>query len=138
MSLFNRSSSPKGKKIIGESMAPGENITLEINNFVKGGKKVVEKPSEEQVRAALQGFFEDKDGFLILTLPLAEHDVRYIQCAHDSSGKIEVEAGVEVRKGIKLVYRLFDEKETRQVFEWFFLTGEVRQLNRYKPVLAKA
>lgn len=80
----------------------------------------------------LADMFSRSDQFVVLTAPLAQHKIRYVQaCANN--GEIEVELGIE-EEGTRLYYKMCSEEECYRIFLDFYENRFVPKMEEYKPV----
>lgn len=80
----------------------------------------------------LADMFITPDQFVILTAPVAQNKVRFVQaCTHD--GEIEVELGIE-EEGTRLYYKMCSEEECCRIFLDFYEDRLVPNMREYKPV----
>ena len=80
----------------------------------------------------LADMFVTPDQFVILTAPVPQNKIRFVQaCTHDR--EIEVELGIE-EEGTRLYYKMCSEKECYGIFLDFYENRFVPQMEEYKPV----
>ena len=80
----------------------------------------------------LADMFVTADQFVILTAPMAQDKVRFVQaCTHDDG--IEVELGIE-DEGTRLYYKMCSEEECYRIFLDFYEDRFVPDMKEYKPV----
>ena len=80
----------------------------------------------------LADMFVTPDEFVVLTAPVAQNKVRFVQaCTHD--GEIEVELGIE-EEGTRLFYKMCSEEECYRIFLDFYEDRLILDMREYKPV----
>jgi len=110
-----------------EKDPPGEWITLETP------EGMTDSFDQEDILECIRRITEDPDFYLILTLPVATHGIRYVQ-ACECHGIVDVQLAVEKKKHVRLVEKLCSAQECADIFLHFFDTGEVDDLRTFKPV----
>lgn len=77
--------------------------------------------------------FDDSDQFVILTLADIAYNIRYVQAVQVESG-INVQIGIEEGGNTKLVEKICSEEECIDIFQEFYESSYVRDIEQYTPV----
>lgn len=77
--------------------------------------------------------FDDADQFVTLTLNDIDYNIRYVQATQVNDG-ITVQLGIEEGEHTKLVEKICSEDECLDIFEEFYYSSAVSDIEEYKPV----
>ena len=105
---------------------------MELEN--KNG--VIENCTYLDVEEYLQMMLDDSEQFITLSMPSAPYGIRFVQACRVNEG-IDVELGLEQDNQTKLICRVCDEEECRNVFYEFFNTSNVYDRKGYEPIKMK-
>lgn len=86
-----------------------------------------------EVEDCLWDMFEDDNEFVTLTIARIRHNIRYVQ-ARRQDGGIIVQLGVEEGSHTRLVEKLCTQDECLSIFQEFYSSTSVRNVEQYKPV----
>lgn len=89
--------------------------------------------SWETVENCLLDMFEDADEFVVLTLEEIHHQIRYVQAAQIKEGVI-VQLGIEEGDHTRLVEKECTKEECCEIFQKFYNSSYVQDVEQYKPV----
>lgn len=89
--------------------------------------------SWETVENCLLDMFEDADEFVVLTLEEIHHQIRYVQAAQIKEGII-VQLGIEEGDHTRLVEKECTKEECCEIFQKFYNSSYVQDVEQYKPV----
>ena len=116
----------KGKEVVFQNVKSQQGFTLECQE----GKLTDFRHTK--IEDYLEDMFDSDNQFVILTAPVPQCNVRYVQaCIHDDG--IEVELGIE-EEGTRLYYKMCSEEECRRIFLDFYRNAFVPKMEEYKPV----
>ena len=116
----------KGKEVVFQKVKSPQGFTLECQE-----RKLTDFGHTE-IEDYLEDMFDSDSQFVILTAPVPQCKVRYVQaCTHDNG--IEVELGLE-EEGTRLYYKMCSEEECRRIFLDFYRNAFVPKMEEYKPV----
>ncbi len=90
-------------------------------------------PSWHMVEECLWDMFEDADEFVVLTVGDARYHIRFIQAAQIAEG-ITVQLGIEEGEHTRLVEKTCSEDECMEIFQRFYDSSQVQDVERYTPV----
>ncbi len=110
-----------------EKDPPGQWITLETPVGVS------DSFGQEDILDCIRRITEDPDFYVILTLPVATHGIRYVQ-ACECHGIVDVQLAIEKKKYVRLVEKLCSAQECSDIFLHFYDTGEVNDLRAFRQV----
>ncbi|MDE7312224.1 MAG: hypothetical protein K2N87_11510 [Eubacterium sp.] len=85
------------------------------------------------VENCLWDMFEDADEFVVLTLEEIQHQIRYVQAAQIEDGII-VQLGIEEGDHTRLVEKACTKEECCEIFQEFYNSSYVQDVEQYKPV----
>lgn len=89
--------------------------------------------SWQQVEDGLEDVFDDSDQFLVLTLQDISHNIRYVQATQCDEG-IVVQLGIEENNATRLVEKICTQQECIDIFQEFYRSSFVKNVQEYKPV----
>ncbi len=116
----------KKKEVVFQKVSSQQGFTLENQD-----RKLTDF-RDVDIEDYLADMFVASDQFVILTAPMAQDKVRFVQaCTHDDG--IEVELGIE-EEGTRLYYKMCSEEECCRIFLDFYEDGFVPDMKEYKPV----
>lgn len=116
----------KGKEVVFQKVKSPQGFTLENQE-----RKLTDF-GDADIEDYLKDMFERDDQFVVLTAPVPQYKVRYVQaCTHDD--RIEVELGIE-EEGTRLYYKMCSEEECRKIFLDFFRNAFVPKMEEYESV----
>lgn len=116
----------KGKEVVFQKVMSPQGFTLENQE-----RKLTDF-GDADIEDYLKDMFERDDQFVVLTAPVPQYKVRYVQaCTHDDG--IEVELGIE-EEGTRLYYKMCSEEECRKIFLDFFRNAFVPKMEEYESV----
>ncbi len=116
----------KKKEVVFQKVSSQQGFTLENQD-----RKLTDF-RDVDIEDYLADMFVASDQFVILTAPMAQDKVRFVQaCTHDDG--IEVELGIE-EEGTRLYYKMCSEEECCRIFLDFYEDRFVPDMKEYKPV----
>ncbi len=116
----------KNKEVVFQKVKSQQGFTLENQE-----RKLTDF-RDIDIEDYLADMFVTADQFVILTAPMAQDKVRFVQaCTHDDG--IEVELGIE-DEGTRLYYKMCSEEECYRIFLDFYEDRFVPDMKEYKPV----
>lgn len=116
----------KKKEVVFQKVSSQQGFTLENQD-----RKLTDF-RDVDIEDYLADMFVASDQFVILTAPMAQDKVRFVQaCTHDDG--IEVELGIE-DEGTRLYYKMCSEEECYRIFLDFYEDRFVPDMKEYKPV----
>ena len=116
----------KNKEVVFQKVKSQQGFTLENQE-----RKLTDF-RDIDIEDYLADMFVTADQFVILTAPMAQDKVRFVQaCTHDDG--IEVELGIE-DEGTRLYYKMCSEVECYRIFLDFYEDRFVPDMKEYKPV----
>ena len=116
----------KKKEVVFQKVSSQQGFTLENQE-----RKLTDF-RDIDIEDYLADMFVTADQFVILTAPMAQDKVRFVQaCTHDDG--IEVELGIE-DEGTRLYYKMCSEEECYRIFLDFYEDRFVPDMKEYKPV----
>ena len=116
----------KKKEVVFQKVSSQQGFTLENQD-----RKLTDF-RDVDIEDYLADMFVTADQFVILTAPMAQDKVRFVQaCTHDDG--IEVELGIE-DEGTRLYYKMCSEEECYRIFLDFYEDRFVPDMKEYKPV----
>ena len=116
----------KKKEVVFQKVSSQQGFTLENQD-----RKLTDF-RDVDLEDYLADMFVASDQFVILTAPMAQDKVRFVQaCTHDDG--IEVELGIE-DEGTRLYYKMCSEEECYRIFLDFYEDRFVPDMKEYKPV----
>ncbi|RKJ06109.1 hypothetical protein D7X87_06660 [bacterium D16-54] len=89
--------------------------------------------SWDTIEDCLAKMLVDKDEFITLTTANAHRNIRFIQATQIEDG-ITVELGIEEGDHTRLVEKTCTEEECLNIFQEFFSSADVQDLEKYHPV----
>lgn len=89
--------------------------------------------SWDTIEDCLAAMLVDPDEFITLTTANAYHNIRFIQATQIKDG-ITVELGIEEGDHTRLVEKTCTEEECLNIFQEFFTSATVRNVEQYHPV----
>ena len=130
MGLFSKLFKKTTTDVRFEKVAPQNAMELENKNGV------IENCTYLDVEEYLQMMLDDSEQFITLSMPSAPYGIRFVQACRVNEG-IDVELGLEQDNQTKLICRVCDEEECRNVFYEFFNTSNVCDRKGYEPIKMK-
>ena len=130
MGLFSKLFKKTTTDVRFEKVAPQNAMELENQNGV------IENCTYLDVEKYLQMMLDDSEQFITLSMPSAPYGIRFVQACRVNEG-IDVELGLEQDNQTKLICRVCDEEECRNVFYEFFNTSNVCDRKGYEPIKMK-
>ncbi|MBP3351313.1 MAG: hypothetical protein J6L65_02795 [Lachnospiraceae bacterium] len=130
MGLFSKLFKKTTTDVRFEKVAPQNAMELENQNGV------IENCTYLDVEEYLQMMLDDSEQFITLSMPSAPYGIRFVQACRVNEG-IDVELGLEQDNQTKLICRVCDEEECRNVFYEFFNTSNVCDRKGYEPIKMK-
>lgn len=116
----------KKKEVVFQKVSSQQGFTLENQD-----RKLTDF-RDVDIEDYLADMFVASDQFVILTAPMAQDKVRFVQaCTHDDG--IEVELGIE-EEGTRLYYKMCSEEECCRIFLDFYEDRFIPDMGEYKPV----
>ena len=116
----------KKKEVVFQKVSSQQGFTLENQD-----RKLTDF-RDVDIEDYLADMFVASDQFVILTAPIAQDKVRFVQaCTHDDG--IEVELGIE-EDGTRLYYKMCSEEECCRIFLDFYEDRFIPDMGEYKPV----
>ena len=116
----------KNKEVVFQKVKSQQGFTLENQE-----RKLTDF-RDIDIEDYLADMFVTADQFVILTAPMAQDKVRFVQaCTHDDG--IEVELGIE-EEGTRLYYKMCSEEECYRIFLDFYEDRFVPDMKEYRPV----
>nr|WP_304430242.1 hypothetical protein [uncultured Acetatifactor sp.] len=116
----------KNKEVVFQKVKSQQGFTLENQE-----RKLTDF-RDIDIEDYLADMFVTADQFVILTAPMAQDKVRFVQaCTHDDG--IEVELGIE-DEGTRLYYKMCSEEECYRIFLDFYEDRFIPDMKEYKPV----
>ena len=116
----------KKKEVVFQKVSSQQGFTLENQD-----RKLTDF-RDVDIEDYLADMFVASDQFVILTAPMAQDKVRFVQaCTHDDV--IEVELGIE-EEGTRLYYKMCSEEECCRIFLDFYEDRFIPDMGEYKPV----
>ena len=116
----------KKKEVVFQKVSSQQGFTLENQD-----RKLTDF-RDVDIEDYLADMFVASDQFVILTAPMAQDKVRFVQaCTHDDG--IEVELGIE-EEGTRLYYKMCSEEECYRIFLDFYEDRFIPDMGEYKPV----
>ena len=116
----------KKKEVVFQKVSSQQGFTLENQD-----RKLTDF-RDVDIEDYLADMFVASDQFVILTAPMAQDKVRFVQaCTHDDG--IEVELGIE-EEGTRLYYKMCSEEECCRIFLDFYEDRVIPDMGEYKPV----
>lgn len=116
----------KKKEVVFQKVSSQQGFTLENQD-----RKLTDF-RDVDIEDYLADMFVASDQFVILTAPMAQDKVRFVQaCTHDDG--IEVELGIE-EDGTRLYYKMCSEEECCRIFLDFYEDRFIPDMGEYKPV----
>ena len=116
----------KKKEVVFQKVSSQQGFTLENQD-----RKLTDF-RDVDIEDYLADMFVASDQFVILTAPMAQDKVRFVQaCTHDDG--IEVELGIE-EEGTRLYYKMCSEEECCRIFLDFYEDRFILDMGEYKPV----
>lgn len=116
----------KNKEVVFQKVKSQQGFTLENQE-----RKLTDF-RDIDIEDYLADMFVTADQFVILTAPMAQDKVRFVQaCTHDDG--IEVELGIE-EEGTRLYYKMCSEEECCRIFLDFYEDRFIPDMGEYKPV----
>ena len=116
----------KNKEVVFQKVKSQQGFTLENQ------ERKLTDIRDIDIEDYLADMFVTADQFVILTAPMAQDKVRFVQaCTHDDG--IEVELGIE-DEGTRLYYKMCSEEECYRIFLDFYEDRFVPDMKEYKPV----
>ena len=116
----------KNKEVVFQKVKSQQGFTLENQE-----RKLTDF-RDIDIEDYLADMFVTADQFVILTAPVAQDKVRFVQaCTHDDG--IEVELGIE-EEGTRLYYKMCSEEECCRIFLDFYEDRFIPDMGEYKPV----
>ena len=116
----------KNKEVVFQKVKSQQGFTLENQE-----RKLTDF-RDIDIEDYLADMFVTADQCVILTAPMAQDKVRFVQaCTHDDG--IEVELGIE-DEGTRLYYKMCSEEECYRIFLDFYEDRFVPDMKEYKPV----
>ena len=116
----------KKKEVVFQKVSSQQGFTLENQDRKLTDFRAVD------LEDSLADMFVASDQFVILTAPMAQDKVRFVQaCTHDDG--IEVELGIE-EEGTRLYYKMCSEEECCRIFLDFYEDRFIPDMGEYKPV----
>ena len=116
----------KKKEVVFQKVSSQQGFTLENQD-----RKLTDF-RDVDIEDYLADMFVASDQFVILTAPMAQDKVRFVQaCTHDDG--IEVELGIE-EEGTRLYYKMCSEEECCRIFLDFYEDRFIPDMKEYKPV----
>ena len=117
----------KGKEVVFQKIKNQERFTLrnqelELHDFKEG-----------DIEFYLDDMFVTPEQFVVLTAPVAQDRIRFVQATVHPNGELEVELGVE-EEGTQLYYKICSEEECCQIFLDFYHNAFSPDRKEYKPV----
>ncbi len=116
----------KNKEVVFQKVKSQQGFTLENQE-----RKLTDF-RDIDIEDYLADMFVTADQFVILTAPMAQDKVRFVQaCTHDDG--IEIELGIE-EEGTRLYYKMCSEEECYRIFLDFYEDRFVPDMKEYRPV----
>ena len=116
----------KNKEIVFQKVKSQQGFTLENQE-----RKLTDF-RDVDIEDYLADMFVTPDEFVILTAPVAQNKIRFVQaCTHDDG--IEIELGIE-EEGTRLYYKMCSEEECYRIFLDFYEDRFIPDMGEYKPV----
>jgi hypothetical protein len=116
----------KKKEVVFQKVSSQQGFTLENQD-----RKLTDF-RDVDIEDYLADMFVASDQFVILTAPMAQDKVRFVQaCTHDDG--IEVGLGIE-EEGTRLYYKMCSEEECCRIFLDFYEDRFIPDMGEYKPV----
>ena len=116
----------KNKEVVFQKVKSQQGFTLENQE-----RKLTDF-RDIDIEDYLADMFVTADQFVILTAPMAQDKVRFVQaCTHDDG--IEVELGIE-DEGTRLYYKMCSEEECYRIFLDFYDGVFDPDMEKYEPV----
>nr|WP_300808677.1 hypothetical protein [uncultured Acetatifactor sp.] len=116
----------KKKEVVFQKVSSQQGFTLENQD-----RKLTDF-RDVDIEDYLADMFVASDQFVILTAPMAQDKVRFVQaCTHDDG--IEIELGIE-EEGTRLYYKMCSEEECCRIFLDFYEDRFIPDMGEYKPV----
>ena len=117
----------KGKEVVFQNVKSQEGFTLrnqehELHDF-----------EESDIEFYLDDMFVTPEQFVVLTAPVAQNQIRFVQATVHPNGELEVELGIE-GEGTQLYYKICSEEECCQIFLDFYHNAFCPDRSAYKPV----
>lgn len=81
----------------------------------------------------LQVMFDDREQFIVFSLPEAPHGIYFVQAAQVADG-IDVQLGLAENGRTRVVTKICTSEVCREIFYEFFETGDVSERSGYKPL----
>lgn len=117
---------PKKKRF---KKIPYEGTRSLENNF----DGVISNPSWEQVEKYINKIFEDKEEYVILSLPQSEYGMKYIQAAIVDN-VISVQVGLYTESGNRLVEKRFAKSSLMPLFTKYYKYGYVDLIEEFYTI----
>ena len=110
-----------------------KNTACTSNRTVRTQEIEEQNPSWNMVKECLQTMFEYEDEFVVLTVADAPDGIRFIQAAQIKDG-ITVQLGIEGITSTRLVEKTYTEEECLEIFQEFYQSSHVQNIEEYHPV----
>ncbi|MDE7201398.1 MAG: hypothetical protein K2O91_05690 [Lachnospiraceae bacterium] len=117
----------KGKEVVFQNVKSQEGFTL------RNQERELHDFEESDIEFYLDDMFITPGQFVVLTAPVAQDKIRFVQSTVHRNGELEVELGVE-EEGTQLYYKICSEEECCQIFLDFYHNAFSPVLKEYKPV----
>lgn len=108
-------------------------VTCNTKHTVRTQEIEKTAPSWHMVEECLWNMFEDDNEFVVLTVGDARYHIRYIQAAQIPEG-ITIQLGIEEGEQTRLVEKTCSEEECMEIFQEFYHSSHVQDVEHYTPV----
>lgn len=116
-----------GKEVLFQNINSQEGFTL------RNQERELHDFEEIDIELYLNDMFITPRQFVVLTAPVAQNQIRYVQATVHSNGELEVELGIE-KENTQLYYKICSEEECYQIFLDFYHNAFNPDRKEYKPV----
>ncbi len=120
----------KEKEVVFQNMKSQEGFTL------RNQERELYDFEAVDIEVYLDDMFVTQGQFVVLTAPVAQNKIRFVQATVHNNGDLEVELGVE-EEGTRLYYKICFEEECYQIFLDFYNNAFTPDRKEYKPVKFK-
>ena len=91
------------------------------------------KATKQNLDDSLNKMYSDFNQFITVALTHTVDGIRFVQACQTLTG-IEVQVGLENKNGASLVGKSCTQEECTAIFERFFTTAEIQNIDEYEPV----